>query len=385
MDSGLYVHMPFCEKKCKYCGFYSVIAVGERKKRYIDALVAEARYRSIGKRFDTVFIGGGTPSCLPDGELTRLLRGLEIDTDTLREFTVEANPNSLTDSKIDEYRRLGVTRISIGAQSLNDKSLAAIGRMHDARQIIVALNKIVRSGFDVNVDYMIGLPYQTIDDVKNDLLTLCNNGAGHVSCYSLILEEDTRLYEEVTTGKTLLPDEDATVDMYDTAKAVLEQQGLKRYEISNFGKPCLHNLIYWRLNNYTGLGAAAHSFIDGTHSYNHDNIDDYERYYLLNVSQKSSSAENNNCIHAAHIDYSNAYDILQEYVMLGLRLDKGIDLTCMSERFGCDAVTQLLKACSQFSHCLNITNESIAVKQQYTYVSNGITTDILLELDRISI
>lgn len=384
MDTGLYVHIPFCERKCKYCGFYSVIAESKYKRHYIDALAAEARYRSIGKHFDTVFIGGGTPSCLPDGELTRLFSILKIDTDTLREFTVEANPNSLTDNKIDEYRRLGVTRLSIGAQSLNDKSLSAIGRTHTAKQIVEALNKAIQSGFDVNVDYMLGLPLQTIDDIERDLLTICNNGVGHVSCYSLILEDETLLYEEVKSSKTVLPDEDATVDMYDAAKYILENHGLKRYEISNFGKPCLHNLTYWQLNNYVGLGAAAHSFIDGVHSHNQDNIDAYERYYYISDNARLiDTTAHNTHIHAALIEQSNAYDIVQEYIMLGLRLDKGIDLISMSARFGCDIVTQLIKACSLYSQRLIMTDEFIAVNPRYTYVSGGITTDILIELDKI--
>lgn len=396
MDIGLYVHIPFCEKKCNYCNFCSVAGDENLKSKYIDILINEANIRLYDKRFNTIFIGGGTPTCLADGEMTRLLYGLNVDKSNLKEFTVEANPNSLTDSKISEYLELGVTRISLGVQSLNDLTLAAIGRLHNSSCALERLDKLKYYPIEVNVDYMVGLPFQTIEDVKNDINALCKSGIKHLSCYSLILEENTPIFQLVKSGKIELPDDDAAVEMYDAAKKIMEKYGLKRYEISNFGKPCQHNLIYWRLNNYIGLGAAAHSFIDGIHSFNADNINNYNNFYLSpdNCKETVARAHNSNRLLEAHAnatlykhasrhamfeEQSNEKDIIQEFIMLGFRLDKGVDLKTMAIRFGNKSVQQFKKTCNKYSQYLNFGEDSIAIKPYYTYVSSGITADIIFD------
>lgn len=392
MDNGLYVHIPFCEKKCNYCNFCSFKGDENLKSKYIDSLIDEAKIRLSDNCFNTVFVGGGTPTCLADGELTRLFNGLNIDKSNLREFTVEANPNTLTDSKITEYLELGVTRISIGVQSLNDKTLAAIGRLHNSACALERLRKLQCYPIDVNVDYMVGLPFQTIEDVKCDINILCKSGIKHLSCYSLILEENTPIFELVKTGKIELPDDDTAVEMYDAAKEIMEEHGLKRYEISNFGKPCLHNLIYWHLNNYIGLGAAAHSFIDGIHSFNTDNIDKYNNYYHNLFDNDAAVAHSCNkdimpksCSnasvgkHAMITEPTTRKDIIQEYIMLGFRLDNGVDLKAMAERFGDKSMQRFKQTCSKYSQYLIIGRESIAIKPYYTYVSSGITADIIFD------
>lgn len=388
MGIGLYIHIPFCEKKCKYCDFYSVIGNMTVRKAYIDRVIDEGKIRLDGAEIDTVFVGGGTPTSLSDGELTRLIRGLNINVKGLSEFTVEGNPNSFTDEKINEFKELGVTRVSVGVQCLDDKCLNAIGRLHDSKTAIECVERLVASGFRVSCDYMLGLPYQTVDCVSSDLERIVGLGTEHVSCYGLILEEGTELEHMVRCGKISVASDDEAADMYDCALAVLKGMNLSRYETSNFGKPCLHNLGYWKLKEYVGLGAAAHGFVS------------VERFrkWQGNTAFKSISADfcrvfRNN---TRYIRYANPSDIgeylrgekvnaielsindaASEYIMLGLRLDKGIDLIEYKERFGEVEYRKLLKKADTQQMYLNISDNSIRIKDEYAYVANSIISELI--------
>lgn len=388
MGVGLYIHIPFCEKKCKYCDFYSVIGDMTVRKAYIDRVIDEGRVRLDGAEIDTVFVGGGTPTSLCDGELTRLINGLNINVKSLSEFTVEGNPNSFTDEKIAEYIELGVTRVSVGVQCLDDKCLKAIGRLHDSKTAIECVKRLVDRGFRVSCDYMLGLPYQTVDRVRSDLKRIVGLGVEHVSCYGLILEEGTVLERMVRHGEISVASDDEAADMYDCALAVLKGMNLSRYETSNFGKPCLHNLGYWKLKEYIGLGAAAHGFVC------------VERYkeWKENTEFKSISADFCRVFrdNTRYIRYANPSDISEysrgeevnaieltindvasEYVMLGLRLDKGIDLIEYKERFGETEYRRLLKKADTQQMYLNISDNSIRIKDEYAYVANSIISELM--------
>lgn len=388
MGVGLYIHIPFCEKKCKYCDFYSVIGDITVKKAYIDRVIDEGRERLEGAEIDTVFVGGGTPTSLNDGELTRLIKGINIDMSDVREFTVEGNPNSFTREKIAEYKELGVTRVSVGVQCLNDICLKAIGRLHDSDTAIKCVNELVMSGFRVSCDYMLGLPYQTVDMVRNDLERIIGLGVEHVSCYGLILEEGTELERMVRHGETIVASDDEAVDMYDCATEILKKNKLLRYETSNFGKPCLHNLGYWKLKEYIGLGAAAHGFVSAVR---------YKKWQE-NTAFKSISPDFCKvfCDNTQYIRYanpSNIYeylrgenvsslelsvsDVASEYVMLGLRLDKGIDLIEFKERFGESGYHQLLKKAEEQKAYLDISASYIRIKGKYAYVANSIISELI--------
>lgn len=388
MGVGLYIHVPFCEKKCKYCDFYSVIGDMTVRKAYIDRVIDEGKVRLDGTEIDTVFVGGGTPTSLSDGELTRLIKGLNIDVMSLSEFTVEGNPNSFTDEKIAEYMELGVTRVSVGVQCLDDKCLKAIGRLHDSKTAIECVERLVERGFRVSCDYMVGLPYQTVDRVRDDLKRIVGLGVEHVSCYGLIIEKGTVLERMVKHGEISVASDDEAADMYDCAMEVLKKNNLLRYETSNFGKPCLHNLGYWKLKEYIGLGAAAHGFVS------------VERYkeWQENTALKSISADfckvlRNN---TRYIRYANPSDISEysrgenvnaieltindvasEYVMLGLRLDKGIDLIEYNERFGEVEYRKLLKKIDTQQMYLDINDNFIRIKDEYAYVANSIISELI--------
>lgn len=388
MGVGLYIHIPFCEKKCKYCDFYSVIGDMAVKKAYIDRVIEEGRVRLEGVEVDTVFVGGGTPTSLSDGELTRLIKGLNIDMSGVSEFTVEGNPNSFTKEKIAEYKELGVTRVSVGVQCLNDNCLKAIGRLHDSETAIKCVTELVGRGFRVSCDYMLGLPYQTADMVRNDLGQIIGLGAEHVSCYGLILEEGTELERMVRHGEISVASDDEAADMYDCAMAVLKEKNLSRYETSNFGKPCLHNLGYWKLKEYIGLGAASHGFVSA------------ERYekWQENTAFKSISpdfcevfGDNTQYLRYANPSNVDEYmrgenvsslelsvsDVASEYVMLGLRLDEGIDLIEYKERFGESSYVQLLKKANTQKAYLDISVNYIRIKGEYAYVANSIISELM--------
>lgn len=388
MGVGLYIHIPFCEKKCKYCDFYSVIGDMTVKKSYIDRVIAEGETRLNDAKIDTLFVGGGTPTCLDDGELTRLINGLNIDTSNLLEFTVEGNPNSFTEGKIDEYKKLGVTRVSVGVQCLNDNCLKAIGRLHDSQTAIRCVDQLVKSGFRVSCDYMLGIPYQTLDIVKNDLELIIKLGVEHVSCYGLILEQGTELERAVRMGEISVPSDDDTTDMYDCAMELLKKNSLYRYETSNFGEPCLHNLGYWKLKEYIGLGAAAHGFVSA------------ERYKSWEENATSNSInpdlcsvldENTQYVRYANLSNISSYlrtesvqtielslcDVASEFIMLGLRLDKGVDLTEFKKRFGDDCYIQLVNKAETQKMYLDINANSIRIKQEYSYVANSIISELI--------
>ncbi len=222
---SVYIHIPFCEKKCAYCGFVSFACKAKSVDRYIDALCAEIEdFDSNGYVVDSIFIGGGTPTFLTDSQFERIVDCVKshfvLD---LKEFTIEGNPNSYTQSKINLYKKLGVTRLSVGVQSLNDKVLSGIGRIHNAKQALQCLEMLQSSGLDINCDMMVGLPYQTLDIVKEDMQKIVDFGVNSVSCYSLILEEETPLFESVQKGNMSVSSDDEAVDMYDAAVEILQK------------------------------------------------------------------------------------------------------------------------------------------------------------------
>lgn len=359
---SVYIHIPFCEKKCAYCGFVSFACKAKSVDRYIDALCAEIEdFDSNGYVVDSIFIGGGTPTFLTDSQFERIVDCLKshfvLD---LKEFTIEGNPNSYTQSKINLYKKLGVTRLSVGVQSLNDKVLSGIGRIHNAKQALQCLEMLQSSGLDINCDMMVGLPYQTLDIVKEDMQKIVDFGVNSVSCYSLILEEETPLFESVQKGNMSVPSDDEAVDMYDVAVEILQKAGLERYEISNFGKKCLHNIGYWTLKEYIGFGLSAHSFIGNTRFYN---TSDFEEYLQKSARQVE--------------EVLSLEDMQKEYVMLALRMESGVDTVCFIQKFGKSALDNLLVIIEKDKKYYNITSTNIAIKSEYIYLSNSLIANLI--------
>ncbi len=273
-ELGIYVHIPFCKSKCYYCDFISFTNQCDQIEPYIQKVLQEMQQYDISNyNVTTIYIGGGTPSCIDEKYIKQLLEALNrklVDNETKFEeieITIEINPGTITKKKLEQYKKSGVNRISIGLQSTNDILLKQIGRIHTYQEFLDAYQLIQAAGFEnINIDFMIGLPNQTIQDIKQTLAEIQRLNPNHVSVYSLIVEEGTKIEQLITNGKLQLPDEELERQMYWYVKNTLELNGYKHYEISNFareGKESRHNLNCWEQMEYIGLGVAAHSYLKG--------------------------------------------------------------------------------------------------------------------------
>ncbi len=321
-SKGLYVHIPFCIKKCKYCDFVSYIDKATLFDSYIDDVLVEAsEYEN--EQIDTVFIGGGTPSILSCEQLKRLFDGLyktfNITDDC--EITMEANPQTLDKEKLLILKDCKVNRLSIGVQSFCDDELKAIGRIHNSKTAHNTIKLIKELGFDnFNIDIMLGLPNQTTNSLKKTLETAISLKPTHLSCYSLILEENTPLYEEYKNGVYSEITDEYDRSLYTLAKNILKDNGYFQYEISNFSKPgyeSKHNLKYWNCDEYIGLGVSAHSYLNGVRFYNTSDIDEYLQKKFHNDEKIILSID----------------DKISEYIIMRLRLSRGINENEFYERF----------------------------------------------------
>ena len=361
MKAGAYVHIPYCRKKCAYCAFTST--AGAVSEQYIDALIREidgSAYTDL--TFDTVFFGGGTPSLLPSGATKRIIDaiGKKFSLDPV-EITVEGNPESLTQDKLNELKSAGVNRISIGVQSLDDDCLKQIGRIHDKATALKALENACNTFDNVSVDMMLGLPGR--HDLKAELLRLTEFPISHLSAYMLTLEEGTPLMQKAHDGKIVLPSEDDAVAEYDLVKAVLESKGFNRYEVSNFakkGRECRHNLKYWQRKPYLGFGVAAHSCVGDKRFFNTDSTDAY---------LKGTTLAGEECV-----DKRSA---MFESVMLGLRLDQGLNRKDFLNDYGVDVCAQYKEQIARVRDKLEITADYVRVKPEFTCVLNSILVEFM--------
>lgn len=356
---GLYIHIPFCLSKCKYCDFVSYTDKSDSMADYIDAVIDEAK-RYQGEEADTVFIGGGTPAALPVGEMTRLISGVSKYIKILKdaEFTVEVNPNSITRKKAEEYSSLGVNRISIGLQTTKAELLKRIGRTHSAEDFYAAVETVLKAKIhNINVDMMYSLPGQKIEDVVETARVITSLPIGHVSAYALKLEEGTPLYNE----HPQLPNEDMDREMFYAIRDILKEKNIIRYEISNFAKrglECKHNLKYWLVKDYIGLGVSAHSCYKGNRYYNARSIDEY----ILNNENVEGELQ----------------DLTKERIMLKLRLSSGIPLEQMPKGKNIQALIQRyvdLGAAKIFEGRLILTDRGMDVQ-------NYIVSDIFAVMEK---
>ena len=342
--AGIYLHIPFCVRKCAYCDFVS-FAEGCVPEGYVEALLTElelvARGGGYPAAFDTVFFGGGTPSLLSGAQMKTILDALRVHF-AIRadaEISMECNPGTVSPEKLAAYRAAGINRVSIGLQSTHDVLLNEIGRIHHFTQFLETLSSARAAGFDnINVDLMHGLPNQTVAQYLDSINTVCDLGVQHVSAYSLILEEHTPLFDRVERGEVTPPDEDLVADMQDAGIDLLESRGYNRYEISNFareGFECRHNLNYWHNGEYLGFGIAAHGVVREKRWTRYANVSTLEEYARLLAKGRRPLAET---IRLA------PKDEMFECVMLGFRLVLGIDRADFLKRFGLDVVEAYPKA-----------------------------------------
>ncbi|QQY80458.1 oxygen-independent coproporphyrinogen-3 oxidase [Keratinibaculum paraultunense] len=327
---GIYIHIPFCISKCYYCDFISYTKSNEEVTKYIDFLLMEMElYKDILKNYNikTLFIGGGTPSCIDERYIFKILDYIykNYNASNIEEITIEANPGTLNKPKLKSYKSMGINRISLGVQSLDDRLLKKIGRIHTEMDFYKNYELIRDLGFNnINVDLIFGLPDQTIYQCEKTLKDMIKLGVEHISYYSLILEDDTLLKKWYEDGKIDMPSEDKERYMYHRGIELLRDNGYEHYEISNFSKKgyrCKHNLIYWRLMPYIGLGLAAHSNLYGKRFWNYDNF----KNYYKQLKNHKFPIEGEETI-------SRDMEIF-EYLMMGLRLTDGIDKNEFYQRF----------------------------------------------------
>jgi len=327
--SSLYIHIPFCAQKCAYCDFVS-FADPEFRKEYIELLCKEIRM--IGTHHNkptlkTIFVGGGTPSLLKVDEIKTLGKNLKryFDMTQIVEFSFETNPGTVELEALKMWREIGANRISMGVQSMNNQLLGTLGRIHTADIVESSFNIIRESGFDnVNLDIMFGLPNQKVDDMLSTVDAVLDLGPEHISAYSLKVEEGTPFDKMVDAGKLVLPSEEEDRAMYHGLVEKLAYAGLSQYEISNFSKPnleCQHNLVYWRGEEYFAAGMSAHGYVNGHRQGNFIDWLTYKDYLTRGEFPIMTEEE---------IDLEDA---AFEFIMLGLRLNKGVDLNLYKERF----------------------------------------------------
>jgi len=342
--ASLYVHVPFCEAKCSYCDFYSVPQGGVRESRYVDALAAESALRTPADFAPrTVFVGGGTPTALDDADFAKMLalvRDVAARGGRLVEWTVEANPGSLTPWKARALADAGVTRISLGVQSFDDAVLRSVGRVHDAKTAREAVAIARNSGVPaVSLDLLFAIPGQGLATFENDLREAVALGTDHVSAYALLYEHGTAMTRRHDEGLVEREEEDVELTMMRRAREVLGAAGFGRYEVSNFARPgreCLHNVNYWRNGEYLGLGASAASYLGGERRTNVASWRDYETAVLAG---RDAVAFSERLTPAA---------AMGEEVMLRLRMAEGVSLAALTSRWGIDAARRYATLVRQF-------------------------------------
>lgn len=347
--AGLYIHIPFCRRKCLYCDFYSAGSRIADWDLFTQTLLAELNTRKleIPPHLSTLYIGGGTPSLIPEKNFLELMDGLLsiLPNFSPKEFTLEANPEDICDQNLKLWKESGVNRLSIGVQSLDNKELQLIGRRHTGLEAEKAIEKASEYFDHLSVDVMFGLPQQTLASYLNTLQKIQNLSPAHISSYSLMLEEGTAMTHLMREKKLMQPSENEWMDLYDLTIDFLENNGYIRYEISNFAKPgqeSRHNLSYWRGEGYLGLGPGAHSY-DGKYirRANPCDIKGYLRHFKV-----PSKKEHTTPFYTEEILGPN--ELYEELIMTRLRTAEGLSLDELENKFGKSVKENLLQKSSGF-------------------------------------
>lgn len=341
--AGIYIHIPFCKKRCIYCDFYSSTD-NRLVDKYIDALCIEieSRLHEIDKNnITTIYIGGGTPSQLSATQLGEIINFIKskIDFSLIEEFTIEVNPDDVTNDYIKECITFGINRVSMGIQSFVDEELKIINRRHDSYQAIKAIETIKSAGIsNISIDLIYGLPLQTIESWIYSIQKAIEMNVPHISCYNLSYEEGTALYRMREKGEIKECDEDSCIEMYDILVKMLADTDFEHYEISNFAKRgyySRHNSNYWNLTPYLGLGASAHSFDGSIRRYNPSSI----QKYTSNISESGIAYEE---------EQETLYEQFNEYIMINLRTMWGVNTQKVKTIFGEELRNHLIKYSRRF-------------------------------------
>ncbi|HBF6039554.1 TPA: radical SAM family heme chaperone HemW [Clostridioides difficile] len=388
---GLYVHIPFCVKKCKYCDFNSYKMDIDSKKRYIEDLKIEMelysnklykdnKYKnkeccSLNKndKITSIFVGGGTPSILTSDEIREVFISIKemFDIDENAEITIECNPGTLTLEKLKTMKEIGINRLSIGLQAIQEKHLNFIGRIHTYEEFEKNYKDALSVGFkNINIDLMYSLPNQTLCDWKETLEKVVHLNPTHISVYSLILEEGTELYNMYESNKFELIDENVDIEMYEYTINYLKSKGYNQYEISNYSKEgynCEHNILYWECEHYIGIGAGASGYINENR---YNNVESLEDYHLSLVKREKPIQEN---------EILSEKDMIEEKIFMGLRMNKGIKFEDFKKKFGIDFREKYNKQIEMLlaRKLINQSFEGIQLTQKGREISNSVFIEFM--------
>lgn len=373
MISSLYIHIPFCMKKCIYCDFFSVPYDGAPARNYITSVARELTLRKeAAGEIRTVYIGGGTPTTLPVGELTGLLQKIR-DSFTIAggaEITVEANPGTLDKEKADALTHAGVNRFSIGVQSFDNNELTLLGRMHSVEDAREAFALVRDAGIrNVSLDLIYGIPGQTMDGWSRTITMALELSPDHISAYELTPEKGTPLSAAILKGELEKPPEEVIVDMYYHAIDRLSESGYRHYEISNFAKPgfeCRHNLVYWNRGRYIGIGAGAHSFIGNRRIRNVHDIGRYAEALQKGQLPAEESVE------------LSGEEAMRESVFLGLRKTEGVNISELRKAFAIDVVRAAAELRAQ--GLLEVGADHLRLTKKGIVVSNAVIAELFQRL-----
>lgn len=378
-DLGLYIHIPFCVRKCEYCDFLSWSAGEEEREQYVEALLLEIEsYREFAKgyRVSTVFIGGGTPSVLLPKQMERILQKVYevFELEKRPEITIEINPGTVNEEKLQCYKENGVNRLSMGLQSVNNEKLRLLGRIHTYQDFVGSYELARKVGFDnISLDLISSIPGQTLQDWKKELETAVAQKPEHISVYQLIIEEGTPFYEKYVEHPELLPDEETSREIYLWTGKFLKEAGYEQYEISNYtksGKESRHNLKYWERGDYLGLGLGAASMVRNIRMSNTKDM----KTYLERCTQPKTMRED--------VQFLEEPRQMEEFMFLGLRKTRGVSKKEFRRTFGREmnmVYEKALHKCLENGMLLE-HKDRIFLSEEGTLLSNMVLSEFLFDL-----
>lgn len=378
-DLGLYVHIPFCVRKCEYCDFLSWSAGEEEREQYVNALLSEIEsYRDFvkGYRVSTIFVGGGTPSVLLPKQMERILQKIYevFELEKRPEITIEVNPGTVDEEKLQCYKANGVNRLSMGLQSVKDEKLRLLGRIHTYQEFAESYELARKVGFDnISIDLISSVPGQTLQEWKEELEIAAVQNPEHISVYQLIIEEGTPFYEKYAEHPELLPDEETSREIYLWTGKFLKEAGYEQYEISNYAKPgkeSRHNLKYWERGDYLGLGLGAASMVRNIRMSNTKDM----RTYLERCDKPKTMRED--------VQFLEEPRQMEEFMFLGLRKTRGVSKKEFKRIFGREmdmVYEKALHKCLE-NGMLLAHKDRIFLSEEGTLLSNMVLSEFLFDL-----
>lgn len=390
---SLYIHIPFCVQKCRYCDFYSAAASAQEKSQYTELMCREIRSwgRMLRKKYSvyTIFIGGGTPTCLSAEQIQKIGAAIResFDCDALTEFTTEANPGTVTPEHLTVWQQMGINRVSLGLQSAQNRELQMLGRIHSYEEFLDTYQMIRQSGtFRINIDVMAAIPEQTLESYQDTLEKIVSLKPEHISSYSLIVEPGTVFGDWEENGTLKRVDEDTDRQMYEWTGKYLQKMGYHRYEISNYcrsGMECKHNCVYWTGGEYLGLGVNASSYLNGYRFRVPMSIKSYRSYVeqIYRFAQNGSVGLQKAIQGMDELEITDRKAQMEEFMFLGLRMMAGVSEKEFFRKFGVsmmDVYGDVIKKYQTMDLISRKDNGRVALTDKGIDVSNSILSDFLL-------